>query len=161
LPWPREDASRFSSIHSDPPWQTTEDPEITRHRFGEGEAIYCASLIENLENAEDALLRLVRMLHSDYQYEVDAPQCVEVTLFSQPDRKRYLLSLLNFQKELPNLPVDGIRVRLNVAEPIVSVKRIPSGQAIKLTRTEKGVQFDAPRLETLVMIEANYGTDAT
>ncbi len=36
LPWPRTDGSRFSSIHSDPPWTATDQPEITRHSFGSG-----------------------------------------------------------------------------------------------------------------------------
>ena len=34
-----------------------------------------------------------------------------MTVFHQPDRHRYLLSLVNFQKDLPNIPVEGIDVR--------------------------------------------------
>jgi hypothetical protein len=38
--------------------------------------------------------------------------------------------------------------------PIKSVKLIPSGQSIPFNRTDAGIEFDAPRLETLRLIEA-------
>ena len=38
LPWPAPDASKFSSIHSNPPWQPTDRPEIVLNRFGKGRA---------------------------------------------------------------------------------------------------------------------------
>jgi hypothetical protein len=154
LPWPRTDGSRFASIHSDPPWIATDQPEITRHSFGKGQAIYCASLIENMENAKSALVNLVRDLKDAFQLEVDAPQSVEATLFRQPDRKRYVLSLLNFQKEMPNIPVQGIRCRMNVIEPIRSVNQLVANRAIQFEKTETGIAFETPRLETLLQFEA-------
>lgn len=153
LPWPGEDESQFASIHSDPPWQATEQPEITRHKFGQGEAIYCASLIETLDNAETALVQLVRRLHGAYQFEVEAPACVEATLFRQPDRGRYVLSLLNFQQEMPNLPIDGIRCRINVAERLSAVSELGTSQALPFERTATGIILQAPRLTTLAMYE--------
>jgi hypothetical protein len=154
LPWPRDDGSKFSSIHSDPPWQPSSDPEITRHAFGKGEAIYCNTLIERMENAESALVSLVRMLNDSYRFEVEAPASVEVTMFRQPDRNRYLLSLLNFQQELPNVPVEGIRCRLNVDESLRAVNELTAAAPIPFQRTESGIEFTAPRLETLLQCEA-------
>ena len=115
--------------------------------------MYCASLIENLDQAQSALVRLVRALHADYRYEVDAPGCVEVTLFRQPDRHRHVLSLLNFQRELPNLPIAGIRVKLKLDDPIAAIKEIPSGRVIKHTQAEGAIELETPRLQTLMMME--------
>ena len=154
LPWPRDDGSKFSSIHSDPPWQPTNHPEITRHAFGKGEAIYCNTLIEKMENAESALVRLVRMLNKSYRFEVEAPKSVEVTMFRQPDRNRYVMSLLNFQKELPNILVEGIRCRLNVNESIKAINELAAAASIPFQGTESGIEFRAPRLETLLQFEA-------
>ncbi len=107
-----------------------------------------------MENAESALVNLVRDLNHSYQFEVDAPQSVEATLFRQPDRKRYVLSLLNFQKEMPNIPVQGIRCRINVMENIQTVHQLAADRPIHFEKTETGIQFDAPKLETLLQFEA-------
>ena len=156
MPWPREDNSRFASIHSDPPWVETDTPEITQHRFGKGEAIYCASLVENMDNAEQAFVALVRRLHQRFQFEVEAPSCVEVTLFRQPDRKRHLMSFLSFQKELPNIPISGIRCRLNVKETVDSIRPIVGGEAVEFRQAGESVAFEVPRLETLRVLAVNW-----
>jgi hypothetical protein len=156
LPWPRQDNSRFSSIHSDPPWKKTLQPEIVQNRFGKGESIYCASLVENMENAGSAFVQLVRRLHADYRFEVDAPGCVEATLFRQEDRKRYLLSLLNFQQELPNIPISDIRCRLNLPDTIGVVRHLKDGAEITALRTGSSLEFTAPRLETLSLFELTW-----
>lgn len=153
MPWPRQDGTRFSSIHSDPPWTATDLPEIIEHRFGKGICIYCASLIELLDNAETLLVNCVRHVHSAFSFDVDAPACVEVTLFEQTDRKRYVMSLLNFQKELPNLPIDSIRCRVQLPRSIREVRHIPSGTAVSVERVGDALQFTSQSLSTLLMYE--------
>jgi hypothetical protein len=152
LPWPAPNPTQFSSIHSNPPWQPTEQPEIVLNRYGAGQAIYCASPIESVDNLFDTLPELVRRLHKTYAFEVDAPSCVEATLFRQADRHRYLFTLVNFQRDLPNLPVDDIRVTLRVPQGRVGrVALLPDGQAIATTERDGGVSFVAPRLLTLAL----------
>jgi hypothetical protein len=81
LPWPASDPTKFASIHSNPPWQPTTRPEIVVNLFGNGKAIYCASTIENIDALFDALPGLVSRLYKSFSFEVDAPSCVEATLF--------------------------------------------------------------------------------
>lgn len=156
LPWPREDGSKFSSIHSDPPWVRTGVPEITHHKYGHGEVVYCASLVEAMENAESTVERIVRSLHSDFHFEVAAPGCVEVTLFRQADRGRYLLCLLNFQKELPNIPIHDIACRLRVDERIAGVRQINSDASVSWKQEEGQLQITVPKLETLAMLAIDW-----
>ena len=152
LPWPAPDPTKFSSIHSNPPWLPTDRPEVVFHRFGEGKAIYSSSLLENIEGMKDTFLQLLRLLNNTYRFEADAPSAVELTMFRQPDRKRYLLSLVNFQKDLPNIPVDGIRVRLRLeGERIQRVIKLPESRKIEHREEGGVVTFTAPRLETLTM----------
>ena len=73
MPWPRTQADRFSSIHSDPPWVTTDQPELVEHRFGEGVSIYSASLIELLENAEKLLANCVRHSIRSFRLRWNSP----------------------------------------------------------------------------------------
>jgi hypothetical protein len=92
------------------------------------------------------------MLAGPMRFEADAPPVVEMTVFHQPDRHRYLVSLVNFQKDLPNIPVDGITIRMRPArETVRRVVRIPSGDTIEHRAADGVVSFTAPRLETLAM----------
>lgn len=151
LVWPAPDATRFSSIHSNPPWQATERPEIVLNTFGRGRAIYCASPIETVDSLSATIVRLVRRLEDRLSFEADAPSAVELTLFHQPERHRYRLSLVNFQKDLPNIPVVDIPVRLRLPAKVVRVVQLPGDRAIEHTEADGVVRFTAPRLETLAM----------
>jgi hypothetical protein len=157
LPWPAPDPSRFASIHSNPPWVPTDRPEIVQHTFGQGRVIYSAGVLETLDTLTGTFLALLRALRPEYTFEVDAPAPVEATLFHQPDRGRYVLSLVNFQKDLPNIPVDGMTVRLRLPERADQITHLPEGRKIHF-RDEGGVvTFTAPRLDTLVMCAIGVG----
>ena len=157
LVWPAPDASRFASIHSNPPWQATSRPEIVLNHFGKGKAIYCASPIETIETLGDTLVRLLRRLQTDFRFEAEAPAAVELTLFHQPELHRYRLTLVNFQKDLPNIPIDQIPVRLRLPEKVHRVIALPGNQVLPHTEHDGVVQFTAPRLETLGMIAIIVG----
>ena len=156
LPWPTNDPTRFSSIHSNPPWQPGNNPELVFHQFGLGRVVYASSVLEAVESLGDTFVKLIRLLHAPYRFEADAPAAVEVTLFHQPDRDRCVLALVNFQKELPNVPVQGIQVRLRLAPwRVRSITRQPAGQAVPFRLREGVVSFSAPRLETLELLAVN------
>jgi hypothetical protein len=149
--WPKTDESHFSSIHSNPPWQPTTRPEIVFNTFGKGRAIYCASPIELIEPLDDTLIRLIRRLRDDFTFEADAPAAVELTLFHEPERHRYRLTLVNFQKDLPNLPVEHIPVRLRLPGKVRRVAALPGDRTIAHDERDGVVRFTVPRLETLAM----------
>ena len=152
LPWPAPDPTRFSSVHSDPPWQPTENPEIVRHRFGKGLAVYSSSLIELLPALANTFVRLVRMLGGRFRFEGHAPTSVEATLFHQPDHSRYRLCLVNFQERLPNIPVLDIEVALNLQETVRRIERLPGGEDVPFSTRGSEVTFRVPRLDTLAML---------
>jgi hypothetical protein len=151
LVWPTSDTSRFASIHSNPPWQRTSRPEVVLNQFGKGQAIYCASPLETIENLAGAFVRLVRRLYRRFAFEADAPAAVELTLFHQPERHRYRLSLVNFQKDLPNIPVLDIPVRLRLPGKVVQVAQLPGDRRVAHLDAGGMVRFTVPRLETLAM----------
>ncbi len=152
LPWPAPDNSKFASIHSNPPWQATGRPEIVLNRFGNGQSIYCASLLENVEGLSETFVKLVRTLGGDFRFEADAPAVVEMTVFHQPERHRYLVSLVNFQKDLPNIPIEGITIRMRPSgEKVHRVVHLPDNKTIEHDERDGVVSFRAVRLETLGM----------
>lgn len=156
LPWPAPDARGFSSIHSNPPWNATEQPEVVLNRYGEGKTVYSASLLEEIETLQESFIRLLRLLNDSPVFEVQAHPSVEVSLFYQPDRRRHLLTLLSFQHALPNIPLEGMTVRLRLPQRVSSVRPLPSGQPLRLQRDGDTVTFTSPRLDTLLMLAVNH-----
>lgn len=153
LPWPAKDGSQFSSIHSNPPWQATERPEIVLNQFGKGRAVYSASLMENVEGLGQTFLSLASLLAGELRFEADAPSAVEMTVFHQPERHRYVVSLVNFQKDLPNIPVEGIEIRMRPEnEKIRRVTRLPDGAAVPFQQRRGVLAIRPPRLDTLAML---------
>lgn len=156
LPWPAPDPTRFSSIHSNPPWVATDRPELVFHAFGKGRAIYAASPIETVAGLEDVFLRLLRRLCPTYSFEAEAPAAVELTLFRQSERRRHLLALVNFQHELPNIPVEGIKVRLRLAEGVRYVRRLPGGETVAHQTLGECIEIAIPRIETLGLLAIEH-----
>jgi hypothetical protein len=152
LPWESPNHRAFSSIHSNPPWQATDLPELVSNQYGQGRAIYSASLLEESENLKDSFLALICLLNQDFAFEIEAHPAVEATLFHQANRKRYVLSLVNFQHDLPNIPIDGIRIRLHLPQRVRAVTLLPSKQKIAVMRSARRVEFAIPRLQTLCML---------
>jgi hypothetical protein len=66
------------------------------------------------------------------------------------------LSLVSFQHELPNIPQQGIEVRLRLGRRVRSVSPLPSGPGLRLARQKEQVIFTVPRLETLRMLAVNH-----
>lgn len=157
LPWSHADASQFSSIHSDPPWERTDNPEIVSHRFGKGRVIYCSTVVEDYATLDDTFLALLRDLDDAYRFEATAPKSVELTLFHQPDRGRYRLSLVNFQDQMPNIPVDNVEVRLRLIGPVTGITQLPGGEPIAHAQRGDQVVFQVPRFETLSMFAVDVG----
>jgi len=156
LPWPAPDSRSFSSIHSNPPWTATELPEVVLNRAGAGRSVYCASILEEAATLQETFIRLLRRLSGPLTLEVRAHPTVEVTLFRQPDRRRHLLALASFQHELPNLPLDGIEVRLRLSQRVNRVRVLPGGQALRLRRGSDSVTFTVSRLETLALLAVEH-----
>ena len=151
------DPTRFSSIHNNPPGIYTDHPAIVLNHFGKGKAIYVAGDLENADPHRGIFINLIRLLVESFSFEADAPKPVEVTLFHQEDKRRFIVNLVNFQKELPNIPVEGIsvRVRLDGKQPKQLVK-LPDGEALDYETDDGYLEYVAPRLDTFAMFALDY-----
>jgi len=152
-----DDPEKFSSIHSNPPGVATENPSVLYVRVGEGSVIYSADAIESQEYCAEIFVRLLRKLRSTFAVEADAPACVEFSTFHQPDRKRYTISAVNFQKELPNVPVEGVRIRFDLGgQTFAQATLLPGGEPLEASVKDGRVAITLPRIETLCMIAIEY-----
>ena len=151
------DPSRYASIHSNPPGVPTENPAVVLNHFGAGKVIYVTTDLERYDTCHSTFVALIRALAKPFSFQADAPKAVEVTAFHQADRKRFLLSLINFQKKLPNIPVEGIRVRLRLdGRSVRRILTLPAEKCLEYRVKEGYVEFTAPRVEILAMLAVDY-----
>ena len=147
----------FSSVHSNPPGIPTEYPAIVIHAYGKGKVIYSTASLESVDYARGIFVNLLKMFQYPFSFEADAPGAVEVTLFDQPEQKRFMINLHNFQKDLPNIPVEGARVRVRLAGKTPGrLLRLPDGKELDYSIKDGLVEFVAPRLETFALFCLEY-----
>ena len=151
------DSIVFTSLHNDPPGFATEMPGIIRNDYGEGSAIYVSSGIERHLHLQEIFLNLLRGLCDDFSFAADAPPVVEVTLFDQPERKRLLANLVNFQDTMPNVPIHDARLRLALNGR--TAKRailLPDEAELDFTVEDGMAGITVPPFETFAMLALEY-----
>jgi hypothetical protein len=160
LPYTDPRGTRYASLLTDPPGRDTEHPALVLHRYGKGQVLYAAGVVESWEydTQRAVLINLLRLLATrPFAFETDAPSCVEIILYDQPDKQRYVVHALNFQQELPNIPVYGARVGVRMDGRVVrQVTVLPQGQAIPYRENGVRIEFTLPRLETYAALAVEY-----
>jgi hypothetical protein len=80
-----------------------------------------------------------------------------MTLFHQPDKKRYLAGLLNLQQKLPQVPVPAtVRVLPLPGRPFRHVRRLPDQKEVSVARVGPYAQFQVAPFDTLAMYLLEY-----
>jgi hypothetical protein len=161
LPWTDPTEARYASILTDPPGLQTALPSLVLHAYGKGKVIYSAGVIESWEHdSQRAILaRLLALLAPrPWRVVVDAPKSVEVTLFLQEERKRYVLNVINYQQELPNIPIHDLKLSVRMDGRVPSAARLlPDGTALRFNRVADRVEVTLPVLKDFSMIEVSWG----
>ena len=154
------DTRKMASIHSNPPGVATGFASVVYRRFGEGRVIWVAAPLESAvqQPHKEAFAQMVRTLAAaPFSFEADAPPAVEVTLFHQPDRKRYLVSVVNEQELLPPVPVCDMRVRVRLGERRATrAALLPSESPLSVTAKGDCVEIVVPSVDIFQMLLLEY-----
>ena len=155
-----KDPGRYSSIHSNPPGIPTDYPAVVLNRYGKGRVVYVAGDLEAMEYEPHRVIftNLIRFLSpKPFLFEAEAPKSVEVTVFHQKDKKRYLINVLNFQDELPNIPVEGILIKIKLDGKLFGkLVRLPEGKDLACKIKGNYLELRVPKLETFMMLALDY-----
>lgn len=153
-----QDKSRFVSIHTNPPGIPTDNPSIVIHSYGQGKVVYVSCELENEESHEPVFVNLIQsLIKNGTVLKSDAPKSVEITVFHQEENKRFIVNFLNYQQQLPNIPISQIDTTFNTGSlNIKSVKQIPNGNEIPFKASEKGIKFMIKDLKNFVMLTMDY-----
>jgi hypothetical protein len=80
-----------------------------------------------------------------------------VTLFHQPERKRFLVGLLNMPRQLPPIPVGAtLRVLLPAGASPRTVLRLPDCAPRSFEVCAPYVQFETDPFDTFEMLAVDY-----
>lgn len=134
----------WSSIHSSPPWQDTTHPTLVYHMFGEGRAIYSAADIESLDaDAPQTLFTQLirRLLNHAPSYSTDAPPAVWMNVQQQPEHNRLTVGFLNYQAQLPVIPIARFAFSLQppCGKKFVTLQSLPDKTPVPFACDEQGV----------------------
>ncbi|HPS52396.1 MAG TPA: beta-galactosidase trimerization domain-containing protein, partial [Phycisphaerae bacterium] len=153
-----DDTEHYASIHSNPPGDVTEYDALTINNFGSGRCIYLYSSLLGIQH--DVHQKFGKKLFGEYirqdVIDSDAPGCVAITLLSSKvDDKKLLLCFVNWQEELPNIPVHNISATITLpGNAVCSNCCSVSGTNEVDWRIDGGrLTVKIPRLETAEFIE--------
>jgi len=160
LPYTDPRGSRYASILTDPPGIDTDNPALVRNHYGEGEAIYSAGIIECWEHSSQRRIQveLIRSLAKrPFYFCCDGPKSVEITMFHQPEYRRYILHFLNSQGQLPNIPVRDLVVELGIAD-VKPIKIFQASDGKELPDTAEGgtIRVVIPEISDYRMVVLQY-----
>jgi len=149
---------KYASIHSNPPGPVSEFAGLTVNRFGKGQCIYLSAPLLSLQ--QDAQQGFGTWLFRTYApsavvLETNAPPCVEVTVNKSTLKPAFLVSFVNWQKELPNVPVHGLTalLRLPGGARAKRLTRVSDGAKLELKTQGDALLVEVPLLETIEMVE--------
>lgn len=155
------DDSAYASIHSNPPGRTTEYAGLSVNNFGKGKCVYLSSPV--LSFAQDAQQAFGTWLFREYLpasliIETNAPECVEITLLKSSTTNAYLAGFVNYQKELPNVPVHNFYAVISLPDGAIpeSCTRVSDNVRIELKFELGSIRLDVPVLDTIEMFEITF-----
>jgi hypothetical protein len=157
----RNIGSRFAAIHSNPPaLQPGDEPAAVFHRFGKGQTVWLACGVEGSEEWVDrqfVISLLKRALPGPHRFKLEAHPAVEMTLFHQPERKRLLATLLNLQRQLPQVPVKAtVRVQPLPGLRVRRILRLPQQTPATFVDVQPYIEFRVEPFDTLAMFALDY-----
>jgi len=160
--WGTVETHNWASIHSAPPWRDTDAPAVVAHTFGDGRAIYAAADLEAVDApaGRRALLALLGELLGDRQTAAAATHpCVWLSVADQPQQRRLIVGLLNYQRQLPPLPIAAVPLTLRppAGRRFTALQAAPDGEAVAFeTDSEGTLSATVTDLERLRLLAATY-----
>lgn len=156
------DLNRYAGAISSPPAVNTGRAAMTEHVYGRGRAIYAAAAFERSPHPahREVFCRLLReLIGGEPAFTTDAPAPAEVLVYDREAESRLVVNLLNFQKQLPPVPLRDthIAVRLPARRRALELRDAASGEAIPFREENGYAAFIVPACAYLASFLLDYG----
>jgi type 1 glutamine amidotransferase len=144
-----------------PPGIHTELPAVITHKYGEGRVVYLPNRTDavyaalNISEARRLLGNAVRWAAGEEILEIEAPSCIETTLFAQEAEGRTIVHLVNTQPTEETIPVTDITARIRFKKPITKVYLAPDSTELEYSVEGDTVEVRVPKVEyhNMIVIE--------
>ena len=96
-------------------------------------------------------------MRSPLKLSTDAPLPVEMTIYDDAIHHRLLICCLNFQHDLPNIPIYDMQLTVSLGgRSFKSLQLLPEGNVVEHQLLQDAVQFKAIKLETFLLYAIEY-----
>jgi len=156
--FPIGDPDQYASIHSNPPGKITKFAGLTVNRYGKGVCVYLySSLLKHQQDSQQQFGRelFARFIAPTVICAANLPGSAEITLLRSSTANVMLCCLVNYQDELPVIPVSDVQIVLQLPDNFKAEKmvRISDGSALPFTVSGTHLTFTLDKLNELEMIE--------
>lgn len=150
--FPVNDPEHYASIHSNPPGKTTGFAGITENNYGKGKCFWIYSNllgIDQFSQQEFSRIFLKQHLPAFVTESENLPYSTEITLLKSKTEEAWLLTVINYQDELPNIPLLDIRITVRIPENrgIREIIQISDGKKISFRQRDDFLSLEIPYLE--------------
>ncbi len=162
--FPVNDPVHYASIHSNPPGKTTVFAGMTEHQYGRGTCFrFYSNLLGIRRHSQQEFGRNFLRTHlpAFVTESENLPNSTEITLLKSTTSASLLLGIVNYQEELPNIPLHDIRmtIRLGKQDNIRKIIRASDGQEVAFRQENGLLSFEIPRLENGEILELQKQED--
>ena len=148
--FPVGDTDNYASIHSNPPGSKPSSfPAITLHEFGKGRCYWMAApILQSRHYTQQAFMKKLCSEFLPLFVEAEnLPGSTEVTLLKAQDGSKHLLCLVNYQDELPVIPLHDIRLKVHLDFMPKCIRSISNGAVVPFAIVNGIVVFSLAKLE--------------
>ncbi|MDO5423734.1 MAG: alpha-L-fucosidase [Eubacteriales bacterium] len=161
LPYDCPNEDRYSALFTYPPGQYTKYPAVTEHTYGKGKALYSSAVLEMGEHStqREVFYRMIRRISPEYCIQFEGYPSLEAVRFEKEDRS--IVHILNYQEELPNIPVYGLSLKWKrYGKTLKKVVLQPEGTELPAKTEGDLVSVTIPEIKDYVLLEFYYYSDS-
>lgn len=159
LPYSYPNEQRHASMLTTPPGRYTEHPALIEHIYGKGKVVYSAALLEMGEHISqrEIFYRIIRKISKTYTTELEGYPQIEITRFDQKEKNQTMLHILNYQAELPNIPVRDLKFRMNTeGRCVMKAFLVPEGNPVECDADKDSLEIHLPFIQDYALICIQY-----
>ncbi len=156
--FPVNDPEQYASIHSNPPGPTTSYAGLTVNSYGKGQCIYLFSpLFSEFKPPQQHFLKqlLRNNLPKFTTKSRNLPESTEITWLTSENSSTRLLGIVNYQEELPNIPLNDVEFTFRLPESFAPsvIRRASDGQEFPCQSTGGLLTLKIPYLQNAELFE--------
>lgn len=150
----------FSSIHSNPPLLRPNGPAVVCNKYGKGQVIYSIGALEATGNEVNKrfFIGLIEMLQKKtFFFQANMHKSLEMVLFEQPKRKRFLLSIFQTNPDLIGVSLDAqFSVKVPYGCSLTGLSRVPNNETIDYSLEKGNLTANVSGIGTFAVFSISY-----